>query len=256
MATRLFSGQELSSLRRDASFRRQIEEGLVMEVELPTSSAGVGTQETETAALSGQRRQKPDPIAGGLKDRDPKKWFEVSWRSISLARQERARRGRKCEDDGDSKPSGQHSAGDSRNNRGVEGVQPQISSKASRERADSSTPGVGRGTNDTDDRGGERKKVGAVGDVRAFQETEASAMRQHARKREDQVLAGGAQNFYKSVRVCGACFRVSASLSPILFRRTLFPHVYSLLGWPGHFRLFHRAYEFIDNSSVLLMSID
>ncbi|CAN0400425.1 unnamed protein product, partial [Ectocarpus sp. 12 AP-2014] len=47
---------------------------------------------------------------------------------------------------------------------------------------------------------------------RSLQETESSTMRQHARKREDEFLAGGAQNFYKTVRVCGSCFRVYALL--------------------------------------------
>ncbi|CAM9555819.1 unnamed protein product [Scytosiphon promiscuus] len=47
---------------------------------------------------------------------------------------------------------------------------------------------------------------------RSLQETESSVMRQHARKREEEFLARGAQNFYKPVRVCGSCFRVYALL--------------------------------------------
>lgn len=192
-----------------------------MEVEPPTPSATAGAGETETAASPGRGRRKLDPVAGGLKDRDPKNWFEVSWRSVSLARQEMVHRGRRKEDNGDSNPCGQCSTDDGSNGRGVEGgVQQRISfSEAPREGTGGLTAGVGGGTGDTGGRGGGREKVGVVGDARrTFQETEASAMRQHARKREDQVLAGGAQNFYKSVRVCGACFRVSAALSPALLR--------------------------------------
>ena len=35
---------------------------------------------------------KGDPVAGGLKDRDPTDWSEVSWKSVCLARQEKERR--------------------------------------------------------------------------------------------------------------------------------------------------------------------
>ena len=57
-------------------------------------------------------------------------------------------------------------------------------------------------------------------------------MRQHARKREDEFLAGGAQNFYKTVRVCGSCFRVSRFL---FLGSTGF--VFLLLSWATPFCL-------------------
>ena len=78
----MFSGQELSALRRDASFRRQIEEGLVMEVDPSTPAMTEGAR----GRCFGP---KGDPVAGGLKDRDPRDWSEVSWKSVSLARQEK-----------------------------------------------------------------------------------------------------------------------------------------------------------------------
>lgn len=177
VATRLFSGQELSALRRDASFRRQIEEGLVMEVDPST-----------TATTGGARGRgfgpKGDPVAGGLKDRDPRDWSEVSWKSVCLARQEKERRACHAKEGTKDAPSNVDS----------ENSQAKVSGTGT------SARGAGR-------EGAEEAKAGGRG--RSLQETESSSMRQHARKREDEFLAGGAQNFYKPVRVCGSCFRVS-----------------------------------------------
>lgn len=197
VATRLFSGQELSALRRDASFRRQMEEGLVMEVQRLNPSATTGGHAggqhegvegrggTATGGGSGGGGgggggPKGDPIAGGLKDRNPTEWSEVSWKSISLARKERDRRA--C--------GGAHGKG-----------APTLLDSGGSQKEDI---GAGKGADCTVNGGGGAKE----GRKRSLQETESSAMRQHARKREEEFLAGGAQNFYKPVRVCGSCFRV------------------------------------------------
>lgn len=175
VATRLFSGQELSALRRDASFRRQIEEGLVMEVDPPTSA-------TTGGARGRGGGPKGDPVAGGLKDRDPRDWSEVSWKSICLARKEKELRACHAKE--------------------KKGTSPNLDSE---EKSQTGDAGAGKSAGGTG-RGGAEAKAGRG---RSLQETESSSMRQHARKREDEVLAGGAQNFYKPVRVCGSCFRVS-----------------------------------------------
>lgn len=207
VATRLFSGQELSVLRRDASFRRQVEEGLVIEVEQhPVPDSGGG--EPATSSESRTRRRRGDPVAGGLKDRDPKDWCDVSWKSISLARNDMT---------GRREGGGQHatfpeSCSVAEERLRGEPTQPEQSSVSARDATEWSAGGGalvkgrdGDGAKGTDgwDRG------------LAFRETEASAMRQHARRREDFILAGGAQNFYTSVRVCHACFRVSTSWLPV-----------------------------------------
>lgn len=200
MATRLFSGQELSALRRDASFRRQIAEGLVMEVEpsaanLASWAGGgktAGHQGSQTTGSEVEKEKdgrgaggaKGDPIAGGLKDRDPKNWSEISWKSVCLARKESERRGRGITEE----PGTSTILGDIVSPQ--KGVTPVLQGEG------------GIGTN-----GGVREAQGK-GKSRVLQETEASAMRQHARKREDNFIAGGAQNFYKPVRVCASCFRV------------------------------------------------
>ncbi|CAM9193873.1 unnamed protein product, partial [Choristocarpus tenellus] len=173
VAIRLFSAQELSALRRDAQFRRQIDEGLVMEVEVPKGSELLPLQSAHGTGI--------DPIAGGLKDRDGKEWAEVILRSILLARQERKR---------------VEAAGG--------GVVPGPEQGLQREGAHSDIiveqeQGVG----------GAMSALPINGSIsRVLQETEASLMRQHARKREDDLLAGGAQNYYTSVRVCSTCFQV------------------------------------------------
>lgn len=125
-----------------------------------------------------------DPVAGGLKDRDPRDWSEVSWKSISLARKEKEHRERSAKAEKEAlcllEPGESH-----KNDVGV------------------------RRTADCAGGGGEEAKERRR---RSLQETESSTMRQHARKREDDFIAGGAQNFYKPVRVCGSCFRVSELL--------------------------------------------
>lgn len=190
-----------------------------MEVEPPTSAATI-TGEIATDSSPGQGRRRLDPVAGGLKDRDPKKWSEVSWRSVCLARQESGRNagcntttGRKIND-----PIRQRgrdvpgcSSGIGVEGTGQYGMVSELTAKGGGVGSGAYGGGGSASAGGSGIVGGD--KVGASGTTRrAFQETEASAMRQHARKREDQVLAGGAQNFYKSVRVCGSCFTVSAAL--------------------------------------------
>ena len=126
---------------------------------------------------------KGDPVAGGLRDRDPREWSEVSWKSISLARKEKERRACHANEKKDA------------------------SSKLDPEKSQAKDAGAGNSTDGAGGFGKERK----AGRGRSLQETESSSMRQHARKREDGFLEGGAQNFYKPVRVCGSCFRVSRS---------------------------------------------
>ncbi|CBN77180.1 Response receiver [Ectocarpus siliculosus] len=200
VATRLFSGQELSALRRDASFRRQIEEGLVMEVKTPSSTtAGAGGGEGGQHAGGGASAPgrhcgagggpKGDPVAGGLKDRDPTAWSEVSWKSISLARRGRENRAGSAKEDKEGLSL--LDSGETQNKFGTVGK-----------------GGVGEGADGSSGSGEGQKDTRR----RSLQETESSTMRQHARKREDEFLAGGAQNFYKPVRVCGSCFRVYALL--------------------------------------------
>lgn len=193
VATRLFSGQELSALRRDASFRRQVEEGLVMEVGPSTATTtagghGGGRQHEGLGGVAGAEGRegggggpKGDPVAGGLKDRDPRRWSEVSWKSVSLARKEKERRERNAREEKEA----------------LCVLEPGESDKK--------CVGV-RKTTDSAGGGGTEAKERRR---RSLQETEASTMRQHARKREDDFIAGGAQNFYKPVRVCDSCFRVS-----------------------------------------------
>lgn len=207
VASRLFSGQELFVLRRDASFRRQIKEGLVMEVEpfANTTDGGAkhgnspiapgSTTIEEESCRRGGAGVKGDPVAGGLRDRNPRDWSEVSWKSISLARRESDQRGHQHHQEGGALVSQAPGAASLQIN----------SSNSARDRgSDRADDGVdvsGGGRAGTDKSKGARD--------RAQQETEASAMRQHARKREDDFVAGGSQNFYKPVRVCGSCFRVS-----------------------------------------------
>lgn len=124
---------------------------------------------------------KGDPVAGGLKDRDPRNWSEVSWKSISLARKEKEHRERNAKEEKEALCL-------------LEPGQSQKKDAGERKTADSAGGG-----------GAEVKERRR----RPLQETESSTMRQHARKREDDFIAGGAQNFYKPVRVCGSCFRVS-----------------------------------------------
>lgn len=223
MASRLFSGQELSALRRDANFRRQVEDGLVTEVEAPLATradgegavrgngGGGGKQECPASGPigGGGGRLKRDPIAGGLRDRDPRNWFEVSMKSVSLARKERGSRKR-----GNFKE--EPASGGAGSGMGV--------LQASRSMSDIPRQDGGRGGADGGEGSGGGRNLGAS---RMLQETEASAMRTHARKREDEVVVGGAQNFYKPVRVCGPCFRVSV-LSLSLFTSPCF---LSFLSW-------------------------
>lgn len=131
----------------------------------------------------GGRASKRDPVVGGLRERDPVDWHEVSWKSVSLAKQEQGHR--KSRAKGETQAVCLVGNGDPKKDGGGAGVS-----------ADD-TDGGGEGAK-------ERKS-------RSLQETESSTMRQHARKREEEFLARGAQNFYKPVRVCGSCFRVSAS---------------------------------------------
>lgn len=171
---------------------------------------GTGVGDAEPPILLSGASRKLDPVAGGLKDRDPKTWSEVSWSSVSLARQERSRREREYNADRESNLGGKRTAGDCGNDSDVDGEGPsKIFSKAVREGV-VVVDAASRGTRNLDGLRGDMGKAAEAGQ-RAFQETEASAMRQHSRKREDKVLAGGAQNFYKSVRVCGTCFQVGAA---------------------------------------------
>lgn len=161
-----------------------------MEVEPPTLTTHQegGTIRGETVAARGGCGSKGDPVAGGLKDRDPRKWSEVSWKSVILARQDRDIRG----DAGRQSTGGRAEDGRLREN----GWAP---TKDVTDHA-----GGGQGASDESERGGTVRQGGS----RMMQATEASAMRQHARRREDEFLAGGAHNFYKPVRVCASCFRV------------------------------------------------
>ncbi len=136
---------------------------------------------TAVGGSGGGGRPKGDPIAGGPKDRNPREWSEVSWKSISLARRGRDRR----------------AYGGSQG----KGAPPLLASGVSQKM---DIGGPGKGVDGTVSGRGD----GTGGRKRSLQETESSAMRQHARKREEEFLAGGAQNFYKPVRVCGSCFRV------------------------------------------------
>lgn len=167
---------------------------------------GAGGREEDSNATASDRcdgngPRRLDPVAGGLKDRDPKKWSEVSWKSISLARQERG--GTRASDDGPHKsPTRIRVIGASGDN----GVNDGTKAKALRDVASELRHEGEEGEHSE----GEKEGTGSRGGRRrAFQDTEASAMRQHARLRECEILAGGAQNFYKPVRVCGSCFRVS-----------------------------------------------
>lgn len=165
-----------------------------MEVRTPTSTkAGAGGGEGGQHAGGGASppgRQsgagggpKGDPVAGGLKDRNPTAWSEVSWKSINLAR-----RGRENLAGKDKEGLSLLDSGETQNKQGTVG-------KSRVGKGADGSSGSGEGQKDT------RR--------RSLQETESSTMRQHARKREEEFLAGGAQNFYKPVRVCGSCFRVS-----------------------------------------------
>lgn len=167
-----------------------------MEVEpsiLTTHKEGLVVREataTAAAAAGGGYGSRGDPVAGGLKDRDPNKWSEVSRKSVILARQERGSRG-VAERQG---TAGDTEAGELRENGAVP--------------TKKGTSGAGGGGQGTSDEGGAGVAVARQGGNRVMQATEASSMRQHARRREDEFLAGGAQNFYKTVRVCASCFRV------------------------------------------------
>ncbi|CAM9727174.1 unnamed protein product, partial [Laminaria digitata] len=216
VASRLFSGQELSALRRDANFRRQVEDGLVTEVEPTTATradeggvgGGGGKQESPASGPTGAgggigtSRPKRDPIAGGLKDRDPRNWFEVSLKSVSLARKERNRRRSSSKEDAAAIGLAGPGSGGLKANRSTSDIVPP--------RQDGGKVGAAGGGGESGRAGGGGESLGIVS--RMLQETEASTMRKHARKREDEIVAGGAQNFYKPVRVCEPCFRVYALL--------------------------------------------
>lgn len=182
VASRLFSAQELSALRRDATFRRQIDEGLVLEVEPIHASS----EQSSWVSLTRRRElREADPIAGGLRDRTAVKWAEVSWRSVSLARRER-----RLTDDS---------------------FTPATSFTFSEKQC------LTEAANSSAERRMDEVVIDARIDSPEHQgasciarQTEASAMRQHARQREDKISAGGAQNFYKAVRVCDTCFQVRA----------------------------------------------
>lgn len=153
-----------------------------------------------TPAATGEPRRcgfgpKGDPVAGGLKDRDPRDWSEVSWKSICLARKEKERRACHANEEKKDAPS-------------TLDIEKSQTIDAG---AENGAGGAGRG-------GAEAKS----GRGRSLRETESSSMRQHARKREDEFLAGGAQNFYKLVRVCGSCFRVSCFCVRLLILSTGF----------------------------------
>lgn len=154
---------------------------------------------------------KGDPVAGGLKDRDPRAWSEVSWKSVSLARKEKERRA--C-----------HARGDNRD---------------TPFNIDSSEEAPTKGAEEGKSADGAGVAEAKAGRRRPLQETESSSMRQHARKREDELLAGGAQNFYKIVRVCGSCFRVSR------FRRFFLAEVcsraISLPSWARFYRFYQHS---------------
>lgn len=178
-----------------------------MEVDPSTSATTSSTTSSTTSAMAGGARgrgggSKGDPVAGGLKDRDPRDWSEVSWKSVCLARKEKELRA--CH--------------------AIEKKEDTLPSVDSEEKPRAIDAGAGKIADGTV-RGGAETKAATKG--RSLQETESSSMRQHARKREDEFLAGGAQNFYKPVRVCGSCFRVSRfffhtgflSVLPSPFRR-------------------------------------
>lgn len=143
-------------------------------------------------------------LSEGGNDWDPRDWCEVSWKSIILARKERGCRGRGHEECGKEYQKCRADVARAQENDASQGLS-----------------GAGRGTDHQhglegvakswDEAGGHAKpKDGTTS--RMLMETEASSMRQHARKREDEVLRGGAQNFYKSVRVCESCFVVSSCM--------------------------------------------
>ena len=213
MASRLFSGQELSTLRRDETFRRQIEEGLVIEVDSSTDKAHKGhggnpSNPLPTARTTGRGsrvkddRQKGRDPTGRMKDRDPRVWCEVPWKSVVLARNEKNRR-QLDRVEGDGSPEAQDGAVQSRGNE----VESKLPLPEDRGR-------IGR--HDHVERDKTRSEDGQEGlkdrNRWMLRETKTGFMRQHARKREDEILRGGAQNFYKPVRVCESCFRVGCFL--------------------------------------------
>lgn len=140
------------------------------------------------AGAGGGVGRKGDPISGGLKDRDPRSWSEVLWKSVCLARQERDRGGR--------------------NNKNKREPTIQLGAEQEEVALNVQHSGIRNDAGGVDGGGGARE-----GMSRTLQETEASSMTQHARRREDEFLAGGAQNYYSLVRVCGSCFRVSGPCS-------------------------------------------
>lgn len=148
--------------------------------------------------------QKNGHLSDCRNDWDPRDWCEVSWKSIILARKERGCRGRGHEEYEKGYRESRADVARAQENdvsRGISGTGRGTDRHHSLE-------GVAKGW---DEEGGHaRPKDGRTS--RMLMETEASSMRQHARKREDEVLRGGAQNFYKSVRVCESCFVVSSCM--------------------------------------------
>lgn len=143
-------------------------------------------------------------LSDGGSDWDSRDWCEVSWKSIILARKERGCGGRGHEDD-------------------EKGYRKSRADGAQAQEKDV-VPGHSGAGGGTDHQHGLEKVAQGRGEEgsrsgredgktsRMLMETEASSMRQHVRKREDEVLKGGAQNFYKSVRVCESCFVVSSCM--------------------------------------------
>jgi CheY-like chemotaxis protein len=87
VAMRLFSAQELSILRRDETFRRQLQEGQLDELRLENLGPEVG---------SSRQRAKANPGSSPLEAR-----ARVLWKSIAMARSERSSEPHSSTDRGD-----------------------------------------------------------------------------------------------------------------------------------------------------------
>jgi trimeric autotransporter adhesin len=220
VAMRLFSGEELSVLRRDATFRRQIAEGKISDYtaaaaaaasNAASAGAAAGVAGAAAAATAGaattcaattsaataasgytssssaaQRQPGSDAgrhaTAGGARDRreGTDALSDVVWRSVVAARTER-----RLGSEGD-----------------VAATWPGTSSTTATATSAATT---------ADD------AVTAATSV--MNGTEASAARLHLRRREEAALGvggaasgagGGAQSAYRTVKVCATCFQVSS----------------------------------------------
>jgi hypothetical protein len=229
VAMRLFSGEELSVLRRDATFRRQIAEGKISDYTASAASAAAssatsaGVAAGTTAATAGAATTSA-AAAGAAAAGAAATTGSHATTSSAAQRQPGSDAGRHA------------SAGGARDRReGTDALSDVVWRSVVAARTErrlgtegdvaATWPGSNTATTTTSTAataGGVTTGDAAAAATSVMKGTEASAARLHLRRREEAALGvggaasgacGGAQSAYRTVKVCATCFQVSTCSS-------------------------------------------